>query len=266
MMGISFNNWPQIIFYFAVLFALVKPLGLYMAKVYQGEKTFMSPVLGRLEKGIYKVCFLDPNEEMGWKAYAVHVMVFTTVTMLALYAILRLQTHLPLNPAAMAEVAPDLAFDTAVSFITNTNWQSYGGEIDDELLFADGRPCACRTSSPPPSAWASWRPLSAVSSVKTAKTIGNFWADMTRSLIYILLPLSVILALILVHRRACRSDLQVLIPEAQLMESIHIDEAERRFRQSHDPGAGHQDAIACRGAGRLANRDQAARHQRRRIL
>ena len=221
MTGLSFNSWAQIVVYFGVLFLAVKPLGLYMAKVYEGEKTFLSPVFGWVEKGLYKLSGIDPKEEMGWKAYAVHVMVFSTVTLLALYAILRLQTHLPLNPAAMGEVTPDLSFDTAASFITNTNWQSYGGE-STLSYFSQMVGLTLQNFVSAAVGMAVLIAFTRGFIRKSAKTIGNFWVDMTRSIVYILLPLSLVFAVVLVSQGV----VQTFKPytDAQMMEKLHVDE------------------------------------------
>ena len=121
-------GWLQIGLLFLIVAALVKPLGLFMARVFSGERTFLSPVLAPVERGFYAIGGVDPKTEQGWLAYALSMLAFSMAGFAALYAILRLQFYLPLNPQAFAGMAPDLAFNTAVSFVTNTNWQSYGGE------------------------------------------------------------------------------------------------------------------------------------------
>ncbi len=195
-MNLSFNDWAQIALYFAVLFLAVKPLGLYMAKIYEGERTFLSSKMGWLERGLYKLCGINAQEEMGWKAYSVHVMVFSTFTLLALYALLRLQTHLPLNPAGMGKITPDLAFNTAASFTTNTNWQAYGGE-STMSYFSQMVGLTLQNFVSAAVGMAVLVAFIRGFVRKTAKTIGNFWVDMTRSVIYILLPLSLVFAVIL---------------------------------------------------------------------
>ena len=221
MTGYSMNDWLQILLFFGVIFALAKPLGLYMSKVYQGERNFLSPVLGWLEKGIYKVCFLDPDEEMTWKTYCVHVTVFSTVCLLALYGILRLQASLPLNPAGMGEVTPDLSFNTAVSFVTNTNWQSYGGE-STMSYFSQMVGLGVQNFVSAAVGLGVMAAFIRGFMRKNSKTIGNFWADTVRSLIYILLPMSVVLALILAQQGVPQTFKPY--PDAKLMESIHVDE------------------------------------------
>lgn len=220
MIGISANSWAQFALYFAAIFLAAKPLGLFMAKVYEGEKTFLSPVFGWLERGLYKVSGVDPAEEMDWKAYAVHVMVFSTVMLLGLYGLLRAQASLPLNPAGFGAPSPDLSFNTAVSFVTNTNWQSYGGETTYSYLSQ----MLGLTVQNFISAAVGMGVLVAFIrgfTRKTTKTIGNFWVDMTRSTVYILLPLSIVFAVIL----GSQGVVQTFKPyaETQLMEPIHVD-------------------------------------------
>ncbi|HTM78519.1 MAG TPA: potassium-transporting ATPase subunit KdpA, partial [Devosia sp.] len=124
----SFTGWLQIGLVLACVLLLVKPLGLYMARVFTGEKTFLSPVLVPVERGFYALAGVRPEKEQNWLAYAFGVLLFSGLGFVLLYAILRLQNLLPLNPHGFPALAPDLAFNTAVSFVTNTNWQSYGGE------------------------------------------------------------------------------------------------------------------------------------------
>ncbi len=128
------NDWIQLALYFGVLLALTKPLGAYMARVYQGQPCGLDRGLGWLERLIYRLGGVDPKEEMTWKKYAVAMLLFNVVGFLAVYLLLRLQAVLPLNPQQFAANSPDLAFNTAASFATNTNWQSYGGETTMSYL------------------------------------------------------------------------------------------------------------------------------------
>ena len=121
------NGWIQIAIYFAVLTALVVPLGRYMARVFQGERTFLTPVLGPVERGLYQIAGVDETREQHWITYTVAMLLFNAAGFLCVYALMRLQGVLPLNPAGMSAVTP-VTFNTAVSFATNTNWQNYGGE------------------------------------------------------------------------------------------------------------------------------------------
>jgi len=187
----------QISLYLVLLLALVKPLGWYMARVYQGEPIGLDRVLGPVERFLYRLAGVRPEQEMDWKRYAVAMLLFSGAGILLLYALQRLQGWLPLNPAGMGPVSPDLAFNTATSFVTNTNWQSYGGETTMSNLVQ----MLGLTVQNFVSAAAGMAVLVALIrglARHSARTIGNFWVDLTRTTLYILLPLSVILALLLV--------------------------------------------------------------------
>lgn len=193
----TFNGWLQIGLLFAITVALIKPLGLYMARVFEGERNFLSPILQPVETGFYAISGVDPKKEQGWLSFTMSMLVFNALGFALLYAILRLQGILPLNPQGFGAVSPDLAFNTAVSFVSNTNWQSYGGEttmsnfsqmagltVQNFLSAATGIALALGVTR----AFAR----------SGAKTIGNFWVDMTRSTLYVLLPLSIVVALVFV--------------------------------------------------------------------
>ena len=124
----TWNGWAQILLYVALVAALVRPLGGYMTRLFAGERTLLSPALRPLERSLYRLAGVDPEAEQRWTAYAGSVLAFSLAGFLLLYALQRLQAHLPLNPQGMPAVPPDLAFDTAASFVTNTDWQSYAGE------------------------------------------------------------------------------------------------------------------------------------------
>ncbi|MGZ9225877.1 MAG: potassium-transporting ATPase subunit KdpA, partial [Anaerolineales bacterium] len=127
-------SWLQLIFHIVVLLLLAKPLGSFMAKVYQGERTFLDGVLGPVERFIYRVSGVKPEEDMNWKTYAIAVMLFNVLGLIVVYALQRLQGVLPLNPQALGAVTPDSSWNTATSFATNTNWQGYGGEVTMSYL------------------------------------------------------------------------------------------------------------------------------------
>src|SRR5579871_3833120 len=122
------RDYLQLILYTCVLLATAKPLGLYMQRVFDGTRTFLHPVFSKLENAIYRACSINPNEDQEWTKYAGCLLIFSGVTLAVTYLILRFQAHLPLNPQNLPNLSPDLAFNTAMSFTTNTNWQSYGGE------------------------------------------------------------------------------------------------------------------------------------------
>ncbi|MDR3441114.1 potassium-transporting ATPase subunit KdpA [Telmatospirillum sp.] len=187
----------QIVILFIALTALAVPLGFYMARVFQGESTFASVILGPIERGIYKICGIKPDQEQHWTAYAFAVLMISLAGMLIMYAIMRLQNLLPLNPAGEAAVAPDLAFNTAASFTTNTNWQNYGGESTMSYLTQMlGMTVHNFTSAATGMAIAV--ALIRAFTRRSVKTIGNFYVDMIRSFLYVLLPLAVVFAIVLV--------------------------------------------------------------------
>jgi K+-transporting ATPase ATPase A chain len=193
----TLNGWLQIALYFVVLTALVVPLGRFMARVFMGERTFLSPLLRPLETGLYRLAAVDPSREQNWITYTVAMLLFNAAGVLLAYALARLQHLLPLNPAGMAAVAPDLAFNTAVSFATNTDWQNYSGES----TLSDLTQMAALTTQNFVSAATGIALLIALIRAfarSSARTVGNFWVDLTRAVLYVLLPLSLLMALVLV--------------------------------------------------------------------
>jgi len=187
-------SWIQIIFYFVVLLALAKPLGSFMARVYQGERTFLNPVLGPVERFIYRLSGVKPDEEMNWKTYAIAVMLFNIFGLLAVYALQRLQVALPLNPMGLGAVTPDSSWNTATSFATNTNWQGYGGEVTMSYL-SQMLGLTVQNFVSAATGMAVLIALIRGIARHSAKGIGNFWVDLTRTTLYILLPLATVVAL-----------------------------------------------------------------------
>jgi potassium-transporting ATPase potassium-binding subunit len=190
-------GWIQIILYCAIVVALVKPLGGYMTRVFNGEATFLSPVLRPVERGLYWIGGVDERREQHWLTYSVAMLLFHVGGFLIIYGLMRLQALLPFNPQDQSAVAEDLSFNTAISFITNTNWQNYGGEStlsylvqmlglthQNFLSAATGIALAVA--------------LIRGFSRSSVRTIGNFWVDVTRCTLYILLPICVVAALFLV--------------------------------------------------------------------
>ncbi|HTG06094.1 MAG TPA: potassium-transporting ATPase subunit KdpA [Bradyrhizobium sp.] len=190
-------GWIQIILYCAIIVALVKPLGWYMTRVFNGERTFLSPILRPVEAGLYWIGGVDERREQHWLTYTVAMLLFHVGGFLIIYAVMRLQAVLPFNPADQSAVAPDLSFNTAISFITNTNWQNYGGEStlsylvqmlglthQNFLSAATGIALAVA--------------LIRGFSRSSMRTIGNFWVDVTRCTLYVLLPICVVYTLFLV--------------------------------------------------------------------
>ena len=189
----------QCVLYLVVLLALAKPLGEFFARVLTGERTFLTPALGWLERLTYKASGVDPAREMRWTEYAVVVLVFNAIGVLVVYGLQRAQGLLPLNPAALGAVSPDSSWNTAVSFATNTNWQGYGGE-STMSYFTQMIALAVQNFVSAATGIAVLAALARAFSRKQVATIGNFWADLTRSTLYILLPLSFILAIALVSQ------------------------------------------------------------------
>ncbi len=190
-------GWGLILLFVAILIALAKPMGLWLFTLYEGRATPLHRVLGPVERGFYRLAGINPNEEQGWRRYALHMLLFNLMLLLFTYAILRLQGVLPVNPQGFGGVGADGAFNTAVSFTTNTNWQWYSGEttlsnlsqmlgltIQNFLSAATGIAIA----------FALFRGFAR----REMKTIGNFWADMTRVTLYLLLPICIAYAIFLI--------------------------------------------------------------------
>jgi K+-transporting ATPase ATPase A chain len=192
------NAIAQLVFFVVVLLLLTRPLGAYMARVYRG-RVALERGLGWLERLIYRAGGDRAADEMGWKAYALAMLAFNIVGLFAVYLLQRLQGVLPLNPQGMAAVSPDSSFNTAVSFATNTNWQGYGGESTMSYL-TQMLALTVQNFVSAASGMATMVALVRGFARHSAETIGNFWVDMTRGTLYILLPLSVILALLLVSQ------------------------------------------------------------------
>ncbi len=190
-------GWLQAAIYFVLLCALTKPLGLYLARVFSGDRTFLSPVLAPIEKLLYRICRIDPAREMTAVNYLFALFAFSATGLVWLYVVLRTQKFLPFNPQGFDNLAPDAAWNTAVSFLTNTNWQFYSGESTMSYF-----------SQMAGLAWHNFVSAAAGLAVAIAvirgvtrtdvKAVGNFWADMTRSLLYVLLPVSIVIGLFLV--------------------------------------------------------------------
>jgi K+-transporting ATPase ATPase A chain len=192
-------GWMQNLLLFVLVLACVKPVGGFMARVFMGERVFLSPVMAPIESAIYKLCRIDPQRQMGWKSYVLAIMGFSVVGFVYLYTLLRTQAWLPLNPQGFGNVAPDLAWNTAISFLTNTNWQFYSGESTLSYFTQ--------------MAGLGWHMfVSAAAGIAiaiavvrgfvgtTVKTLGNFWVDLTRATLYVLVPISLIGALLLIFQ------------------------------------------------------------------
>ena len=195
----TLNGWLQIAFFLLVILLVTKPLGVYMARAFNRERTFLDPVLRPIERLLYRVTFVDENHEMKWPEYAISMLLFSLVPMLLLYLIQRVQGFLPLNPQKFGAVAQYLAFNTAASFTTNTNWQNYSGESTMSYLTQmAGLAYHNFTSAATGIALA----IAFIRGIarREKETIGNFWVDMTRATLWVLLPICVVGALLLVSQ------------------------------------------------------------------
>ncbi|KQU16015.1 potassium-transporting ATPase subunit A [Methylobacterium sp. Leaf94] len=195
----TINGWIQVALFCAIVLALVRPLGGYMTRVFRGERTLLSPVLLPVETGLYRLAGIDARGEQSWLSYGLAMLTFHALGFAMLYGLLRLQDVLPLNPAGQGAVAPDLAFNTAASFVTNTNWQNYGGEstlsyLSQMLGLTHQNFLSAATGI-----------ALAVALVRgfaraSARTVGSFWVDLTRCTLYVLLPICVVYTLFLVSQ------------------------------------------------------------------
>jgi K+-transporting ATPase ATPase A chain len=192
-------GWIQLVFYLVVLLALAKPLGAFMASVYQGERTFLDPILGPVERLVYRLSGVRADQEMGWKTYALAMMLFNVLGLLAVYLLQRVQASLPLNPQGLGAVTPDSSWNTATSFATNTNWQGYGGEVTMSYL-TQMLGLTVQNFVSAATGMAVLVALIRGIARHMGKTIGNFWVDLTRTTLYILLPLALVVALVLVSQ------------------------------------------------------------------
>lgn len=190
-------GWIQILVFCGIVILLVKPLGGYMTRVFNGERTVLSPVLVPIERGLYRLAGTNDREEQHWTTYAVGMLLFNLAGFLLLYALQRLQGGLPFNPAGMAAVPPELSFNTTASFMTNTNWQNYGGESTMSYLVQMAGLTVQNFVS------AATGIAIAIALIRgftraSGRSIGNFWADLTRATLYVLLPLCIVLSLVYV--------------------------------------------------------------------
>jgi K+-transporting ATPase ATPase A chain len=193
----TINGWLQILFFFALILAVTKPLGVFMARVFNRERTFLDPVLRPIERLIYRLSSVDETREMRWTEYGVAMLLFSVVSMVVLYLLQRLQAYLPFNPQGFANVEPSSAFNTAASFTTNTNWQSYVPEATMSYLTQmAGLAYQNFVSAAVGIALA----IAFIRGIarRERDTLGNFWVDMTRAVLWVLLPFCLVGALALV--------------------------------------------------------------------
>jgi potassium-transporting ATPase potassium-binding subunit len=193
----TFNGWLQIAIYCVLVGLFVKPFGAFMASVFTGQRTFLSPTLRPVESGIYQLCGVDETDEQHWTSYVVAMLAFSVAGFVTLYAVMRLQNLLPFNPQGQAAVSPDLAFNTAVSFITNTNWQAYGGE-STMSYFTQMVGLTVHNFVSAATGIALAIALIRGFARRSVRTLGNFWVDLTRATLYVMLPISIVVALVLI--------------------------------------------------------------------
>src|SRR6202142_4554895 len=193
------NGWIQILAFLALIFALTKPLGVFMARVFNRERTFLDPLARPIERLLYRVTGVDENHEMRWTEYAVAMLMFSGISMLLLYLIERVQLLLPWNPQKFGAVAQDLAFNTAASFTTNTNWQNYAGEATMSYLTQMAGLAYHNFASAAVGIALAIAFIRGIAR-REKETIGNFWVDMTRATLWLLLPMCIVYALALVSQ------------------------------------------------------------------
>jgi K+-transporting ATPase ATPase A chain len=192
------NGWLQILIYCGIVILLVKPLGGYMTRVFNGERTLLSYVLGPVERGLYRLAGTSEREDQHWTTYAISMILFSLAGFLVLYLLQRLQASLPFNPAGMGTIGPELSFNNAASFVTNTNWQNYGGESTMSYLVQMAGFTVQNFAS------AATGIVLAIALIRafaraSGKSIGNFWVDLTRCTLYILLPACIVMTLVFVY-------------------------------------------------------------------
>lgn len=195
----TFNGWLQILVYFGLLLLVTKPIGVFMTCVYNGERTFLHPLLRPVERLIYRLTRVDEQREMRWTEYAVAMLLYSVVSMVVLYALQRLQYYLPFNPQKLAGISAHSSFNTAASFMTNTNWQGYSGEVTMSYLSQMAGLAYHNFFS---AAVGMGLAIAFIRGIarREVDALGNFWVDTVRGALYILLPLSVVLALVLVSQ------------------------------------------------------------------
>jgi K+-transporting ATPase ATPase A chain len=214
------NGYVQIAFYLIAVVALALPLGTYMANIYEGKPALLTRIGAPFERLIYRLCGVDPQQEMRWTQYALAALWFSLIGLLVAYVLQRVQAYLPFNPAGMAAVSPDSSFNTSVSFNTNTNWQGYGGESTMSYL-TQMLALTVQNFVSAAMGMAVVVALIRAFARQGMQTIGNFWVDLTRGVLYVLLPISLVLALILVSEGVVQTfSAYQTVP---LLESVEYD-------------------------------------------
>lgn len=215
----TLNGWLQIAVFFVLVLLCAKPMGSYMTRVFERRRTWLDPVLGPVERVLYKLTGVNPEQEMKWTAYLVSMLVFSAATLFLTYVLERVQQHLPFNPQHLGAIAPDLAWNTAISFTTNTNWQSYSGENTMSYLT---QMLGLATHN----FWSAAVGIAlAVAFIRgiarrEAKTLGNFWVDLTRGTLWVLLPICIVYSLALVS--------QGVVQNFHPYDTVHILEPQKQ--------------------------------------
>ena len=195
----TINGWTQILLFFLIILAVTKPMGVFMARVFNRERTFLDPILRPIERVIYRLTGVNEDREMRWTEYAVAMLLFSVVSMAVLYALQRLQHYLPLNPQKLGAIEPHSAFNTAASFTTNTNWQSYVPEVTMSYLTQMAGLAYHNFVSAAVGIALAIAFIRGVAR-REKETLGNFWVDMTRATLWVLLPFCLVGALVLVSQ------------------------------------------------------------------
>ena len=267
------SGWIQLVVFSVLLLALTKPMGLYLIRVLDANgRTCLDPALKPVERLIYRLSGLDPAREQDWLRYAISVLIFSLVSMLFTYVVLRLQGVLPLNPQGFAGVAPDLAFNTAASFTTNTNWQNYGGESTLSYLSQMVALASHNFFSAAAGIAIAAALVRGIARDKAA-TLGNFWTDLTRICLYLLLPLCLVYSLFLVSQGMIQNftpyqTVKVLDPYTATVPQKDAGGQEIKDAQGQPGDAGRQGRNPDHppGARGLPGGHQDAGHQRRRLF
>jgi potassium-transporting ATPase potassium-binding subunit len=264
----TLNGWLQIFVFLAIVLAVTKPLGVFMARAFAGERTFLDPVMRPIERLVYRVTGVDEKHEMRWTEYAIAMLLFSGVSMLVLYLIERIQAVLPFNPQHFAAVSPQhLAFNTAASFTTNTNWQAYSGETTMSYFTQMAGLAFHNFAS------AATGIVLAIAFIRgigrrQMQTLGNFWVDFVRCCLWVLLPFSLVGALFLVSQGVIQNlkpyDTVKLVEPQQVQRTSSDGKPDRCQRQASH-GHGHDPDDRAR-AGRFAGDHQGMGNERGRIF
>ena len=224
------NGWFQIGLFLLIVFALTKPMGVFMARVFDGGKTFLDPLLRPLERLLYRLTGVDEKREMRWTEYAIAMLLFSGVSMVLLYLIERFQVWLPWNPQHFANVPPDLAFNTAASFTTNTNWQAYSGETTMSY-FTQMAGLAYHNFMSAATGVALAIAVIRGIARREKETIGNFWVDLTRSILWVLLPACVVIALFFVSQGMIQNFKPYVTPQLLDPQTVQVTGADGKTTQ-----------------------------------